>query len=53
MTNTKTIAKKQHKHLKRKERFNHYLDLGTPQVSVDKHKPQQKHELLKDWLDAS
>ena len=53
MTTTKTIAKKQHKHLKRKERFNRCLDLGTPQASLSKHKPQQRQELLSDWSDAS
>ncbi len=50
----KTSAKKQkHRHPKRKERFNHYLDLGTPLVApLDYHQQQPQHETLSDWQDA-
>ena len=53
MAAVKTIARKQHKHIKRKGRFNRHLDLGTPQVPLSKPKCQQRHELLSDWSDAS
>ncbi|MGB5631767.1 MAG: hypothetical protein WBM44_07075 [Waterburya sp.] len=53
MATTKTIAKKQHKQVKRKDRFNHHLDLETPQVPLSKQKHQPRHELLSDWKDAS
>ena len=53
MKTTKTIAKKQRKHLKRKDRLNRRLDVGTPLVALDRQKCIQRHELLSDWLDAS
>ena len=53
MTTTKAITRKQHKKVKRKDRLNRQLDLGTPQVPLRKQKNQQRHELLSDWEDAS
>ena len=54
MVTIKTNTKKQkHKHLKRKERFSSYIDLGTPKVPLNNNRSQHKHELLSDWEHAS
>ena len=53
MSTTKATARKQHKKVKRKDRLNRKLDLGSPQVPLRKQKQEQKHELLSDWEDAS
>lgn len=51
-TQTK-IKNKQRKHTKRKERLKQQTDFGTPQVSLRQQKPTRRHELLRDWSDAS
>lgn len=54
MVTTKTnIRNKQYKNSKRKERLKQQTDFGTPQVSLHQQKPQRRHELLRDWSDAS
>lgn len=53
MAATKTIAKKQHKHVKRKDRIDRQPNLGTPLVPLNQQKHQERHELPSDWEDAS
>ena len=54
MSTRQTNSKKQkHKHLKRKDRHRHPLDIGTPKVPLSKNQHQPRHELLSDWEDAT
>lgn len=45
--------KQKHKHRKRKDRLRNPTDIGTPKVPLSNHRHQQRHELLRDWEDAS
>ena len=53
MSTRQTNSKKQHKHLKRKDRHRRSLDIGTPKVPLSKNLHQQSHELLSDWENAT
>ncbi len=54
MPTRQTIPKQQkHKHRKRKTQPRHPTDIGTPKVPPSKNRHQQRHELLRDWEDAT
>ena len=48
-----TPKKQKHKHRKRKNRLRQPMDIGTPKVPLSNNWHQQRHELLKDWEDAT
>lgn len=52
---TISTNRKQHKikKIKRKDRYRHQIDLGTPQLPLSKKQHPQNHELLSDWDAAS
>lgn len=52
---TSLTKRKQHKtnKIKRKDRYRHQIDLGTPQVPLSNKQHLQNHELLSDWEAAS
>lgn len=54
MVITQTSCKKQKRqHLKRKDRYRTQIDFDIPQVPFVNKQSDQKHELLREWEDAS
>ncbi len=49
----RNTKKRKHKPIKRKNRAEHHISLGTPQVPLSTVLYKQQHELLSDWDDAS